>query len=302
MSDRGISHTDAIATGVRELIGADARIASVQFHGRSLFELYRVQLADGRVLAAKIVESLEMAHAESDGLRALAAAGAPTPVCYGVWQATNHAPVLYMDFIAPRRTEAVATQASAGSMLIDDLLRLYAAPVAEGFFGWRASNFIGTLAQPNGRRAKFSEFWWKDRLRPQFEAAHRRGFLSSDVGRELEDTLVRCAADWGLDRLPPRLIHGDLWNGNLVVGPGGRRYLIDPSVAQSNPEQDLAMLDLFGSILSAAQLETIARNAGVGPGFSERIPFWQIYPLLVHVNIIGGSYVRQLTDAVRVYR
>ena len=97
-------------------------------------------------------------------------------------------------------------------------------------------------------------------------------------------------------------VDGDLWHGNLVVGPGGRRYLIDPSVAQSNPEQDLAMLDLFGSILSAAQLETIARNAGVGPGFSERIPFWQIYPLLVHVNIIGGSYVRQLTDAVRVYR
>ena len=114
----------------------------------------------------------------------------------------------------------------------------------------------------------------------------------------MENIVSQCSTTWQLDSLSPRLIHGDLWSGNLVVGSKGRCYLIDPSLAYGNPEQDLAMLALFGSCLSLQQKEDIAENFGVGVNFYERIAFWQIYPLLVHVNIFGSSYLGQLRTAM----
>ena len=58
-----------------------------------------------------------------------------------------------------------------------------------------------------------------------------------------------------VDRLPellppggPALLHGDLWWGNVLWGSDGRPWLIDPSAHGGHPEEDLAMLGLFGAI------------------------------------------------------
>lgn len=259
-----------------------------------------------RMIAAKIVASMAMAETECEGLRALKAAGAPVPKCYGAWQDPGPDPVaiLFMDFLsaAENASGAQPHRTTIAERLIEDLLTLYNAPVVGHTFGWTASNFIGSLVQPNRPHNSFSAFWWEDRLKAQFHTAHNRGLLSAAVGRELETVFGRCANEWALDRCEPRLVHGDLWNGNLLAGPEGRLYMIDPSVAYSNPEQDLAMLDLFGSCLGSEQLEMIAQAAGIGPGLAERIPFWQLYPLLVHVNIFGKSYVGQVQAALSVYR
>ena len=48
-------------------------------------------------------------------------------------------------------------------------------------------------------------------------------------------------------RRPQALLHGDLWWGNVLPGADGRSWLIDPSVHGGHPEEDLAMLALFGS-------------------------------------------------------
>ena len=66
----------------------------------------------------------------------------------------------------------------------------------------------------------------------------------------LVDAVDRVAARLP-DLLPPggpALVHGDLWWGNVLFGADGRGWLIDPSVHGGHPEEDLAMLALFGPV------------------------------------------------------
>ena len=226
----------------------DCKIVSVRLHSRSLFALYDVRLSGPGPdrLALKMVANMAMANAEARGLEALKAAGVSAP---GVYSVCHKPAAIAMEFVN-----------SGGrfdpALLVQDLTRLYQTPGPH--FGWNEHNFIGTLAQPNHKHDRFHEFWWKDRLAPQYNQARRAGLLSTEMEKDLRLSLERFCARFEPDRVGPRLVHGDLWSGNLLPGPGGRPYLIDPSVAYSNPDQDLAMLALFGSSLSAAAAEQIA--------------------------------------------
>jgi aminoglycoside phosphotransferase (APT) family kinase protein len=99
---------------------------------------------------------------------------------------------------------------------------------------------------------------------------------------------------------PPALVHGDLWWGNVLFGAEGRAWLIDPSVHGGHPEEDMAMLGLFGSV-PAALRGAYAEVAPPADGWEERISLFQLYPLLVHAVLFGGGYRQQAAAAAQRY-
>jgi fructosamine-3-kinase len=124
----------------------------------------------------------------------------------------------------------------------------------------------------------------------------RLGELAAGCG--LEQAVTPLAGRLG-DLLPPggpALLHGDLWWGNVLFGSNGRAWLIDPSVHGGHPEEDLAMLALFGTVpdrVLAAYTEVRPLDAG----WQERVALFQLYPLLVHSVLFGGGY-RSRAEAV----
>ena len=99
---------------------------------------------------------------------------------------------------------------------------------------------------------------------------------------------------------PPARLHGDLWGGNLHIGEAGEPCLIDPAVYGGHREIDLAMMRLFGGFserVFVAYDEAFPLSAGA----RERIPLYQLYPLLVHANLFGGSYVGSVERVVASY-
>jgi fructosamine-3-kinase len=94
----------------------------------------------------------------------------------------------------------------------------------------------------------------------------------------------------------PALVHGDLWWGNVLFGADGRSWLIDPSIHGGHPEEDLAMLALFGAVPDRLR-RAYDEVRPLQPGWQDRVALFQLYPLLVHAVLFDGSY-RARAEAV----
>ena len=157
-------------------------------------------------------------------------------------------------------------------------------------YGWEHPNYIGSLPQANEVTEDWSEFWWTRRLLPQLTTAREGDRLPEgwDEWELLEARLPDLMAGAGLET---SLLHGDLWSGNVFAGPSGEPILVDPAVYRGHAEVDLAMTELFGGFPNSFY----AAYWSVRPpmdGYREiRRSLYQLYPLLVHVNLFGGSYV-----------
>lgn len=166
--------------------------------------------------------------------------------------------------------------------------------------GWHRDNFIGSLPQGNAVRPDWAAFWREERLEPQVRMARETGRL--DAGEAAELGRLLDAVDDLLKGIPAEgvsLLHGDLWSGNIHVGPEGEPVLLDPAVYRGHREVDLAMADLFGGF-----------PRGFGTAYREAFPvdeayeavrrhLYQLYPLLVHVNLFGRGYVGGTLAAAR---
>lgn len=163
--------------------------------------------------------------------------------------------------------------------------------ISEAYFGLETDNYIGSLPQCNEKKQSAAEFYLEMRLHPQIELAEKKGFEL-----RVSDSFYK-----NCERLIPSerssLVHGDLWNGNYIVNSKGLPCLIDPAIAFAPREMDLGMMKLFGGFndeLFQVYNEIFPMEAG----WRERIPLWQLYYLLVHLNIFGAGYKSQVTSII----
>jgi protein-ribulosamine 3-kinase len=168
-----------------------------------------------------------------------------------------------------------------------------------GRFGADADNFIGSLPQANGPADSWPAFWRDRRLEPQLARALDAGLLGDRDRRRFDrlfgrlDALLEPAAADGAS-----LLHGDLWSGNVHMMADGTPAIIDPSVYCGHREVDLAMADLFGGF-GAGFRHAYEAAWPLAPGYAPaRRAVYQLYYLLVHVNLFGAGYVGRTRGAL----
>ena len=169
-------------------------------------------------------------------------------------------------------------------------------PSAPGPDGW-----IGDLPMSYARRATFREFWATDRVAATARMARDRGGLTAGQAADV-DRFVAALLDGSIDVGPDEPVarlHGDLWSGNVLWGADGQVWLIDPAAQGGHHESDLAMIALFGAPHLDAIVAGYEQVAPLAPGWRDRIPLHQVWPLLVHAALFGGGYGSSALTAVR---
>lgn len=165
-------------------------------------------------------------------------------------------------------------------------------------FGLSFNNFIGRLPQQNDPGLSFPDFYAELRILPLVSILRDKGHVTSSDNAVFENLCVRLADL--IPTEPPALIHGDLWAGNYLTDSGGVPVLIDPAPYFGHRESDIAMMKLFGGFPPAIFAE-YQNNYPLETGWETRIPLFQLYPLLVHAVLFGGSYITQSISVAKSY-
>jgi fructosamine-3-kinase len=282
-----VSLSADLAKSVETALGAPVAESRPMGRGHEAV-LWFVRLSDGRRLVVK----------QADGHAALAIEG------FMLRHLREHSPLpvpavhlsddrlLVMDFVDGTSGLSVAAQSHAAELLAD----LHGRPVAR--YGFSQDTLIGPLPQPNPEGDDWVAFFRDHRLLHMARAAHDEGELGVGLLGRIERLAGRLDDLIG-EPAPPALIHGDLWGGNVLVKGGRIAGLIDPAIYHADPEIELAFSTLFGTFGEPF----FRRYREIRPlrrGFFEvRRDLYNLYPLLVHVRVFGGSYLGAVDRIVR---
>ena len=157
-------------------------------------------------------------------------------------------------------------------------------------FGLDHSNYIGSLLQPNKPSDSWNDFFINQRLEFQINLALDSKKPVHALKKKLDKFYLKLPSL--IPEEKPALLHGDLWGGNLVSDEKGYPCLIDPAVYYGHRESELAYTQLFDHF-DRVFYESYHDVFPLSPGFDERADIYNLYPLLVHLNLFGGSYLRQ---------
>ncbi len=225
---------------------------------------------------------LPMFEAEASGLAALAASHTlrvPRPLTSGVAGNKAFLVLEWLDLGGP------GSAAQLGQQLAT--LHRTSAPR----FGFASDNTIGATPQRNPWTDNWIDFWRDQRVGFQLELAARNGFggILQNQGERLMGKL-----DGLFDGYQPQpsLLHGDLWSGNFGYTQAGEPVIFDPAVYYGDREADIAMTELFGGF--PADFYSAYREAwSLDAGYAVRKNLYNLYHILNHANLFGGSYARQ---------
>jgi fructosamine-3-kinase len=276
----------AIRAGLASILQRDILATPAQpVSGGYSNECYRYETESGPIFVKVANEnSIDTLVAESEGLHELHIASAiRVPQVFGVGAALGQA-LLVLEWL-DLMVATPKSDARLGELLANQHR------VTKPLYGFKRNNFIGRSAQPNLWSRDWVNFWRERRLEPQLLIAESKGADEQFLERS---TLLTALMDGFFTSYVPvaSLLHGDLWGGNYAADSKDEPVIVDPAVYFGDRECDLAMTRLFGGF--SAEFYAAYQSAWpLDEGWQQRVELYNLYHVLNHYNLFGGSYVVQ---------
>jgi len=158
--------------------------------------------------------------------------------------------------------------------------------------GLDRDNYLGSAKQINSPGDSWSEFFAVHRIEFQLRWAVDQGLADSALQRDCRQIIqsIHQILDGRDDATS--LLHGDLWSGNYLCGPGGRPFIIDPAIYYGCREAEFGMLKLFGACPQTFY-DSYNERFPLPEGWQRRTGVYVLYHLLNHLNLFGGGYLGQ---------
>lgn len=155
-------------------------------------------------------------------------------------------------------------------------------------FGLSTDNYIASLHQKNLQSENWVDFFIEQRLEPLIGKAYFDKLIPLEFLKNFQAIYSKLESVFPNEK--PSLLHGDLWSGNVISSSSGQPCLIDPAIYFGHREMDLAFSRLFGGF-DPRFYDSYESILPLEPGFEARMGIYNLYPLLVHLNLFGSAYL-----------
>ncbi len=303
MASYTVKNFTSLAAALVGLYGRNTQIARTdRLSGGDINKAYGLNLTNGAhiFMKANAKENAGFFTAEAAGLAALASVkkiGTPKILCTG----TDPGEQSGYSFLLLEYVESRGRIEPYWETFGRELAELHKADCSEfvrgGKYGFIQDNYIGATEQINRARGTWVDFYRDCRLVPQFRRASR--YFDNAVQAKITkllDHLDSYIAEPGR----PSLLHGDLWSGNVLCGPDGKAWLIDPACYCGCSEADIAMTQLFGGF-SGEFYRAYSEVNQLQPGYEDRRDMYNLYQLLNHLNLFGETYLEPVCSILAEY-
>ena len=163
-------------------------------------------------------------------------------------------------------------------------------------YGLEYNNYNGSLNQENTNNKDWISFFIEKRLKIQEKLGVDNNIIDKELRNQLSKFYIKLPEL--LIEEKPALLHGDFWSGNFMVSSEGSPVIMDPAIYYGNREVDIAMSMLFGGF-DKQFYKSYQKEFPLEKDWEKRVEIYNLYPLLVHVNLFGASYTQRVKSILK---
>ncbi len=279
-------------TGLTEQLSQilDKEIHSIDFFTQGqIGEIYKVHTADQSYIL-KTSQPSDNFNIEANMLQDIYKYELPVPSVYGFSET-----YLLLEYIEETKQANCTEETEAAKVLS----ALHSVSNESRMYGYYYDTTLASFSQKNEQtQYNWTLFLGQMRIMPMARFCYDKGQISKQTVGRLEGLCRDLYKRIDMSAITPSLLHGDLWGGNILFNMKGAT-LIDPAIYFGDKEMELAFIllfDTFGETFFRAYEEVHPLSDDF---YEVKVPLYQIYPLLVHVALYGGSYVGQLEQVLK---
>ena len=165
--------------------------------------------------------------------------------------------------------------------------------ITNNLYGFEFNTQIGALEQSNQFENSWTTFYSNKRLGPIFELANRKENLENFVNKKI-NYILKNIKNFIPENPTPQLLHGDLWEGNIIFNNKNFIGFIDPGSFYGHNEMEVAYLRWFNpSFIDSTFLEKYNDYIKLEKNYLDYEIIYQLYYALCNVALWDRSYIKE---------
>ncbi len=170
-------------------------------------------------------------------------------------------------------------------------------------YGFSFDTQIGGLKQINSKAKNWKEFYTHKRLYYIFDLINKNKPMDKTINTKI-DLLIKKIDNFIPANPIPSLLHGDLWEGNILFKNKKFAGFIDPGSFYGHNELELSYLRWFNpKFIDDSFLDKYNDHIKIDKYYIEYEPIYQLYYSLLNVYLWDRVYVedvRNLLDKIKI--
>jgi len=170
--------------------------------------------------------------------------------------------------------------------------------VSNDLYGFGFNTQIGAIEQLNNYENSWSNFYATKRLNPIFELANSQNNMGPDINDKIY-FIIKNIKNFIPDKPPALLLHGDMWDGNILFDNYKFVGFIDPGSFFGHNEMEIAYLRWFKpKFIDSDFLEKYNDYIPLEKNYLEYEFIYQLYYALCNVALWDISYIKEVKKLI----